>query len=120
MPAAKGSARTLLRPTTIIVTRQFCHTEVLSYNDTVIQGTIMCWLCHTGRPPQSVASCRLSARHILKKAILQAYLSKTTHILMIYKGRHIFSNLSMPGTLLDCGSLVVAIRFVMVTAFVNF
>lgn len=57
------------------------------------------------RPPQSEASCRLSARHILKKAILQAHLSKTTRILMIYKGRHIFSPLSMPGTLLDCGGL---------------
>jgi hypothetical protein len=41
----------------------------------------------------------------LKKAILQANLSKTTQILMIYKGRHIFSPLSMPGTLLDCGGL---------------
>jgi hypothetical protein len=60
----------------------------------------------TGRPPQSVASCRLSARHIFKKAILQAHLSKTTRSLMIYKGRHIFSPLSMPGTLSDCGGLV--------------
>jgi hypothetical protein len=41
------------------------------------------------RPPQSVATCRLSARHILKKAILQAHLSKKMRILMIYKGRHI-------------------------------
>jgi hypothetical protein len=57
------------------------------------------------RPPQSVASCRLSARHILKNAILQAHLIKTTRILIIYKGRHIFSPLSMPGTLLDCGGL---------------
>ena len=43
-----------------------------------------------------------------------------TKIVVIYKGWHIFSHPSMPGTLLDCGSLVVAIRFVMVTAFVNF
>jgi hypothetical protein len=32
------------------------------------------------RPPQSAVSCRLSARHILKKAIPQAHLSKTTQI----------------------------------------
>jgi hypothetical protein len=38
----------------------------------------------------------------LKKVILQAHLSKTTRILMIYKGRHIFSPPSMPGTLSDC------------------
>ena len=62
------------------------------------------------RPPQSVASCRLSARHILTKAILQAHLSKTTRIFMIYKGRHIFSPLSMPGTLLDCGGLDICLR----------
>jgi hypothetical protein len=61
------------------------------------------------RPPQYKASCRLSARHILKKATLQAHLSKTTRIVMIYKGRHIFSPLSMPGTLLDCGGLVETI-----------
>jgi hypothetical protein len=36
--------------------------------------------CGRTRPPQSEASCRLSARHILKKAILQAHLSKTTRI----------------------------------------
>jgi hypothetical protein len=41
----------------------------------------------------------------LKKAILHSHLIKTTQILKIYKGRHIFSHLSMPGTLLDCGSL---------------
>ena len=60
-----------------------------------------------GRPPQSVASFRLSARHILIKAILQAHLSKTTQILMIYKGRHIFSPPNNPGTLSDCGGLQV-------------
>jgi hypothetical protein len=60
---------------------------------------------HMTRPPQSAASCRLSARHILKKAIMQAHLIKTTQIRIIYKGRHIFLPLSMPGTLSDCGGL---------------
>jgi hypothetical protein len=41
----------------------------------------------------------------MKKAIVQAHLSKTTRISTIYKGRHIFSPLSMPGTLSDCGGL---------------
>ena len=63
-------------------------------------------LCIIARPPQSIASCRLSARHILKKSILQAHLRKTTQILMIYKGRHIFPPLCMPGTLLDCVGLL--------------
>ena len=30
-------------------------------------------------------------------------------IVMIYKGRHIFSSLSMPGTLLHCGMLIFII-----------
>ena len=68
--------------------------------------TANCKLRPLPRPPQSAASCRLSARHILKKAFLQAHLSKTTRILMIYKGMHILSPLGMPGTLLDCGGLV--------------
>ena len=52
----------------------------------------------------SEQTCRLSARYILKRAILQAYLIKTTQI---YKGRHIFLLLSMPGKLSDCGGLKV-------------
>ena len=42
----------------------------------------------------------------LEKNILQAHLSKTTRMLSIYKGGQIFSPLSIPGTLLDCGDLV--------------
>jgi hypothetical protein len=39
--------------------------------------------------------------------ICKAHLEKshTTRILMIYKGRHIFSPPTMPGTLSDCGGL---------------
>ena len=60
------------------------------------------------RPPQSAASCRLSARHILKKAIWQAHLSKTTQSWIIYNGRHILLRLRMPGTFSDCRSLPIS------------
>ena len=59
------------------------------------------------RPPQSAASCRLSARRILKKNIWQAHLRKTTRNLIIYKGRHIFSHSRMPGTFSDCEGLPI-------------
>ena len=67
-----------------------------------VQGVHLFW---PSRPPQSVASCRLSARHFLKTAILQAHLGKTTLTMMIYKGRHISSPTSMLVTLSDCGGL---------------
>ena len=67
-----------------------------------VQGVHLFW---PSRPPQSVASCRLSARHFLKTAILQAHLGKTTRTMMIYKGRHISSPTSMLVTLSDCGGL---------------
>jgi hypothetical protein len=52
------------------------------------------------RPTQSEASCRLSARHILKSHSVGKFEQNNAN-----KTRHIFSSLSMPGTLLDCGGL---------------